>query len=71
MPEKRPAKAAMKWKPQQGKPKKGRPKNTLRRTLQQDINSIGREWEDLEEAAADRGEWRRLAALRSDLRGRT
>jgi len=71
MPVERPAKVAMKWQPPFGKRKRGRPKISWKRTFIKDINSVDKEWENIEQEAADRNVWRQLAALCAEMRGRT
>lgn len=51
---------ASKWTPSNGKRSRGRPKETWRRTITSDFNSMGKTWGEMEKLAKDRGTWRSL-----------
>ena len=44
----------------QGKRKRGRPRNTRKRDLEADMKEMGKNWTEIERAAQDRDDWRRL-----------
>ena len=57
------AKTAMHWTPE-GKQKRGRPKITWRRTIEKEIQEMGKTWEGIKFMARDRQMWREhVAAL--------
>ena len=66
LPNERTAKTAVNWVPEGGRRKRGRPRNTWRRTLNEDLERMGLDWDGAEEAAGDRVEWRRLVDQCSD-----
>ena len=65
MPDERPPKIAMNWKPPGGKRRPGRPKLTWIRTVKKDIGfeGSGTTMEELSDIAADRESWRSWVAL--------
>uniref|UniRef100_A0A914XC78 Endonuclease-reverse transcriptase n=1 Tax=Plectus sambesii TaxID=2011161 RepID=A0A914XC78_9BILA len=73
LPDHRLAKVAMHWRPSRGRRGLGRPKTTWRRTLMEDLRSVGIEWDDqhaVDTAAADRGRWKNLVAQCAERRRR-
>ena len=62
LPDHRHSKIALRWTPPEGKRKRGRPKKTWRSTMRNDLKEIGISWEEAEEIAANRQQWRKLAA---------
>ena len=50
-------KTALHWTPE-GKRKRGRPRNTWRRTMESDLQSMGNKWGTTEKMAKDRQSWR-------------
>ena len=55
------AKSAMHWTPE-GKRKRGRPKITLRRTVEKEIEEMGKTWEGIKFMTKDRQMWREYVA---------
>jgi len=51
-------KVAITWTPD-GKRKRGRPKTTWRRTVSDDLVSMGLSWQSVQTAAQDRPSWRK------------
>ena len=62
------ARVALRWTPE-GRRKRGRPRTTWRRTLEEEAQSLGKSWNDLENIAKNRKEWASfVAALCADAR---
>jgi hypothetical protein len=51
-------KVALHWKPENGRRTRGRPKKTWRKTILEDLEELEMEWEQMEERAMDRTDWR-------------
>ena len=62
MAEERIPKIVMKWKPT-GKRRRGRPRLTWRHTIETDLKRLDITWDEAEDLAQHRDEWRRIAAL--------
>ena len=62
MDDSRLAKQVLGWKPD-GRRRVGRPKETWRRTLERDIRLHGTNWNELEDLAQDRKQWRTITDL--------
>ena len=62
MGEDRIPKRVLKWKPP-GKRKRGHPRRSWTSTVEADLNGLDLTWEEAEDLALQRDQWRRVAAL--------
>ena len=51
-------KVALQWHPVNGRRTRGRPKKTWRKTIADDLDNLDMDWEQMEERAQDRRDWR-------------
>ena len=55
-------KVALQWRPENGRRARGRPRKTWRKTIDDDLEHLDMDWEQLEQRAQDRPNWRKFVS---------